>query len=254
MHTSLSYRERFQLRDDAARYDQRIYRSGTIDDLLWQVEQRLLTDIVARFRSKHPGPVAYLDFACGTGRILSHVAPLVEQATGIDVSAAMLGRAGEKAPRAQLLCKDITAAGEPIEAQYDLITSFRFLTNAEAPLRAAALQGLARRLRDERSLLAINIHANRHSYKAALAPLHWAQAKLTGAAPPQYLSVSQVTRELAAAGLRVERAIGAGFVPGKLLGLLPRAFALQMERALAGRRWLERFGVNQLFLCRKQSG
>ena len=56
----------------------------------------------------------------------------------------MLDAAVEKTGATSLLCKDITGADDRVEGQYDLITAFRFLTNAEPELRAAALAGLAR--------------------------------------------------------------------------------------------------------------
>ena len=43
----------------------------------------------------------------------------------------MLDRARSRCRQSTLICADITRTDGTIEGQYDLITAFRFLTNAE---------------------------------------------------------------------------------------------------------------------------
>ncbi len=247
-----SYRNRFMRPEDAEKYDNRVYSGDSVNDLLWDTERPLIENLVERFRAEQDR-VEYLDFACGTGRIISLVEKHVDSATGIDISPEMLKLAARKAKSAAFHCCDITRDSEAPRGQYDLITSFRFLTNAEVELRRSALACLTERLRGDDSLLLINIHSNLLSYKILLAPYHWLGKKLSKrqGSRAQCLTRGRVLSELREAGLKVEKVIGLGFVSGRLLPFMPYRLALWIERKLAGLPLLQRFGVNLLFVCRK---
>ena len=89
-------------------------------DLLWQKEQRLLDGIVERLV---PDGERYLDFACGTGRILRHCRPKVQSSTGVDVSVSMLEIARKESPSSKIICADLTTA-TPLDSQlFELITA-----------------------------------------------------------------------------------------------------------------------------------
>ena len=95
---------------------------------IWRLEQRLLFEIV---RDNFPTePPRYLDFACGTGRILGHLAPYCESALGVDVSASMLDVARRKVKRAEIIEADLTRDDRLCGQEFDLITAFRFFPNA----------------------------------------------------------------------------------------------------------------------------
>jgi len=116
-----------------------------------------------------PRPPAYIDFACGTGRITGAVAPLSATATGIDISASMLDQARAKYPHVEFLEADITRDDfrrEPV----DLVTSFRFFGNAGDELRRAALRAINRLLKPD-GFLIVNSHRNPLSLAALLARL-----------------------------------------------------------------------------------
>jgi hypothetical protein len=174
-----------------------------------------------------------------------------ETATGIDVSASMLERAGQKCRRATLIRTDITARSTPIEGRYDLITSFRFLTNAEDGLRSRALEGLRERLKDDGTLI-VNTHGNPWSHRAVLLPYHWAKDAAQGRPLFGYLSNRQARRLLHGAGFRIRKVIGMGFVPQKLSGMFSAQTAERIENGLAGRRFVQAFGLNQIFVCEKR--
>lgn len=243
-----SYRDRFRRPEDAENYQANVYQRGTVSDLLWQVEKPLLGQIAAHQRAR-VGEMHYLDFACGTGRILSFVEPYAASATGIDISSSMLELAASKT-QARLICCDISVESGGIVDKYDLVTSFRFFSNAERSLRRAVLAELAGFLRDKDSLLVINIHANPWSYRAVMIPYYWLKEKLTGVPMLPYLTRRRMLREIRAVGLEVQSVIGMGFVAGRLVPLLPFRLSLAVERKLAGAPLIQRFGVNQLFLCR----
>ena len=248
MTATTDYRTRFLRREDAEEYDNAVYRAGSVHDLLWKIEFAILSSLVDEL-CRYSKRVDYLDFACGTGRILASLEHRVDSATGIDVSDAMLLRARDRVANARLYCRDITCE-DTIEAQYDLITSFRFLTNAEPTLRAKALRALAKRLRNRQSALIINIHANPLSYKSLMVPLHYLRHKVLGAQRQQNLTRYRVKREIEDAGLRVERVIGLGFVSDKIVRMGGFRFWLWLEGKMAGLPVVDRLGVNQVFVCR----
>lgn len=139
----------------------------------------------------------YLDFACGTGRILGQLAPHFEEAVGVDVSEKMVEQARAKAPQATIhladLTKDTLSLGE-----FDLVTAFRFFGNAEDALRAEVLRALRARLRPD-GVLIINNHRN---------PAAW-RARLSGAGPMD-LTLPKLTRLLDQAGFRIVETIPIG--------------------------------------------
>lgn len=247
---SESYREKFLKDNDAINYDEGIYAHGSKSDLLWRIESTILEEIVGEMRRTHVR-VDYLDFACGTGRIISFLEDKVDSATGIDLSQAMLNRAARKVHGATLLCRDITVDGVEAEGRYDLVTCFRFLKNAEPDLRRAALRQLAMRLKGTDSLLLVTVNGgNRFRYRPWLVPYRRMRAVLTGRKLESHLTNQQARAIINEAGLFVKRAIGMGFIGTRLLKFLPWSLALRIERQLVGVPLLQAFGANQLFVCR----
>lgn len=245
-----SYRERFSDHRIAAKYDLVIYSKDSVSDAVWQLESAILEQIVAEMRQRKKR-IEYLDFACGTGRIICFLEDKVDNATGIDVSQFMLNRAANKVKRARFLCRDITPADAAVEGQYDLITCFRFLKNAEADLRQAALWQLAKRLKDVDSVLVVNCHGgNPFSFRIFLVPYHWLKALLTGQGHPKYVTNGRLRKIIKNAGLQIEKNIGYGFISGKIFTLLPSSWAMWIERKLCGVPFVQALGANQLFICR----
>jgi SAM-dependent methyltransferase len=158
--TSVDYRE-IHLRRGAS-YDATI-ASKPFDAYMARREAEVLRDVVPRLDL---GQGRYLDFACGTGRITSVVAPLVTNATGVDISESMLAVAKEKCPGTRFICADLTRES-PDLGPFDLATSFRFFGNAEDALRRSVLRALARLLRPG-GMLIVNNHRNPESIGARL--------------------------------------------------------------------------------------
>lgn len=245
-----TYREHFAPAGSGRSYDEDQYRPGSFWDLLWTFEREALDGILEEQRERS-GTVAYLDFACGTGRVLSYLEERCDTARGIDVSAEMLRRARARVRRAELLQADITRADGPIEGRYDLITAFRFVLNAEPELRRAGLRALASRLKDERSRLVLNTHGNPVSYKGLIVPLRRALGKPGG--NENLLSVKELTGLLAEVGLEPEVRLGMGILPSPITTRLPARVSLAAERMLRGIPMLEALGVNQLLVCRRKA-
>ena len=113
---------------------------GNFDAYMVTHESKILAKTVqSLFPNKVP---RYLDFACGTGRILSTVAQYAEASFGIDVSESMVSEAKQKSANTEFFITDLTSSQAPV-ADIDLITAFRFFGNAEQELRQSVLKALS---------------------------------------------------------------------------------------------------------------
>lgn len=240
----------FQEDTSGEAYDQVQYAAGSYWDVVWQLEKGVLDSVVGKLRQSK-SRIHYLDFACGTGRLLSHLEGSCDESVGIDVSAAMLAQARNRVKRARLMCRDLTDAGEPIEGRYDLITAFRFLLNADPLLREKALHALTRRLRDGDSRLVLNCHGSLPSYKVLLAPWRALRSRVSGQDRENLLWTWEVRQLLASAGLEVVDTYGMGVLPGAVLQWIPADRRIGVERALSAVKPLARLGVNQVYVCRR---
>lgn len=145
-----------------------LQRGGTYDDTLAKSpfdaymadteRAYLLRVIPTLFKGARP---RYLDFACGTGRIVQTVAPMCSEAVGVDVSPSMLAEARSKCPSVRFVEADLTSSNIDL-GLFDLVTSFRFFGNAQQGLRVAVLRALHRLLKPGAYLI-INSHRNPQS-------------------------------------------------------------------------------------------
>jgi len=67
-------------------YDEN-WRFETFDSIVWEREKNLLKYFMNRYVMKKQ---RYLDFACGTGRILHHLEDQFDSSIGVDISSNML--------------------------------------------------------------------------------------------------------------------------------------------------------------------
>ena len=244
-----TYRDHFTVTGSGGAYDEGQYGAGSFWECVWTLEKTVLDHIAAEQRARS-GTLAYLDFACGTGRVLAHLEGRCDTARGIDVSGEMLSRARKRVRLAELVCADVTASGGSVEGHYDLITAFRFVLNAEPALREAGLRALALRLKDGRSRLVVNTHGNPVSYKGIVVPFRRA-LHLRGA-DENLLSAAALARSLDEAGLEPESQFGMGVLPAPVLSRLPRNVALGLERTFSRIWGLRGLGVNQILVCRRK--
>ena len=243
----MAYGDKFLSADAADVYDSVEYSLSSVGNLLWEIEKDILRDLLKT--RIHNENLRYLDFACGTGRIVSFIAPYAVNSTGIDVSAEMLARARERSPGTLFFRKDISSE-DVIEGTYDLVTSFRFLSNVDSLTRTSALLALCARM-DSSAILVINTHTNPVSYKMFFLAWHAARGILGGNLHTRYLSTNAMRQTLSATGFEVVETIGYGFIPGKLLRLIPWHIALGLERFFRRIPLLSTFGVNQIAVCRR---
>jgi 2-polyprenyl-3-methyl-5-hydroxy-6-metoxy-1,4-benzoquinol methylase len=243
----VSYRHQFATEAAARSYDEREYATDSYGQILWQIEQEQLRTIISQLRSTHD-IIDLLDFATGSGRILSFVESLVETSVGIEISESMAQRARRRLTRSTVLCKDITVRGSELEAKYDIITAFRFVLNAEPALQELGLLALRDRLRDNSSVLVFNNHGNLWSHKALLYPMHAMRRVGRPATSGNYMTHHQVMRLMETVGLRAERVHGCGVLSARLGRFVAADRLLRWERSLAT-SMLSRAGVNHTYIA-----
>jgi len=127
--------------------------------IVWEWEQDVLKGVMSDlFEEK--SRLMYLDFACGTGRILRLLEGFMKESYGVDVSKSMLDVAEENVLSSSLILGDLTKEDIFPERYFDLITAFRFFLNAQQDLREKVLQ-VFRKIIKKNGFLIINIHMNK---------------------------------------------------------------------------------------------
>ncbi|MBN2503231.1 MAG: class I SAM-dependent methyltransferase [Anaerolineales bacterium] len=247
MTIKTEYRDQFQSREAAASYDAQ-YAQGGYAGLLDQVEKEILRERIVTIRRTHPG-IDMLDFACGTGRITAFLEALVDRSVGLDISPSMLERARMNTARTEFVCGDLTTDPALCPGPFDLIVTFRFVTNAGPQLREAALLRLRDRFRGKDSRLIFNVHRSIHSYLV----LHWVMQKLKRTAPDHdwhYMSIPEAHRLARRCGFEIESLTGFGFLSSHIAGRLPSQLALKIERLMSRIPGFNWFGSEFIAVCR----
>ncbi len=236
------------------RYEAQYAGSG-FHSRVWTLEQQILLQVVKATSG------AYMDFACGTGRVLSFLEARMQTSTGIDVSAEMLQKARQRVTRSRLLQVNLLEENlDPLPmACLDLITAFRFFLNAEDDLRRTAFACLGSLLAPGGRLV-FNIHGNKLSLRAPLVllyngfkSLYYAVAKRQPGifSFRRHLSRRQVLAYLKEAGLVCESTYSYAFIPYPLASLFPERIWRAIETLLVNKRLL--FGTHLIFVCRRAS-
>ena len=183
-----------------ADYD-RDLAAGAFDSYMTARETVLLPAIVRQLFPQTPPK--YLDFACGTGRITSLVAPLARESFGVDVSGSMIAEAARKCPSTRFVLRDLTT--EPLaDRDFDLATAFRFFGNAQDDLRRAAFRAISRQLA-RGGYFVFNNHRNLGSGRARL---QRASGRFDDHAD---LDLAKIRRLMEPAGLELVRTTGIGW-------------------------------------------
>jgi SAM-dependent methyltransferase len=173
---------------------------------IWELEQELLSKIVKKYfgNSKIPD---YLDFACGTGRVLQFIENRSVNSTGVDISGSMLKEAESNTKSAKLIETDITNNDLLGKHKYDLITAFRFFPNAQHELRKQVIEVLYYHLKDD-GFFVFNNHMNSKSLKYRIKRFLTKTKKLK-----QGMDYYEITDFMDHAGIEVIDAYHVGFLP-----------------------------------------
>jgi ubiquinone/menaquinone biosynthesis C-methylase UbiE len=127
--------------------------------IVWNWEKDILMGIIHTYYPDHLN-MRYLDFACGTGRIIRLLESHMNEAYGVDVSEPMLSIAKKTVHSTNLLLYDLTKENVFPENYFDLITAFRFFLNAQNDLRENVL-GVFEKILKGNGYLIFNIHMNK---------------------------------------------------------------------------------------------
>jgi SAM-dependent methyltransferase len=248
---AINYADRFQQKEEVSFYDATEYGAESYSSHIWRLQRPVVERVVTDFRAAHPGPVRLLDFACGTGRVLSVLEPLVDAADGVDISENMVAMARGKCTRARLLVGDILASPELLQTSYDLISCFRFVLNAEPGLRGRVLRRLRQVLRSPDGLLLVNVHGNSRSLRhPAIVWRRWRERGGRTNVMLNELSPAGAQRLLAESGFEIVRQFGFGLLPPTLYRTPLRRAAAAMDGSLAGEHFWSDCAVDILYVCR----
>lgn len=256
MRYSSAYTEHYQREDTSGlSYDRSI--ANRFELAIFELEQVLLGDLFHRLRSSDPG-TRYLDFACGTGRILAFFKDSIRSKVGVDTSPGQLELAHERVPDAELLCGNLVTHPELLQGrQFDLITSFRLFLNLEPENRVTILRALRNHLAPGGYLILDN-HMNRYSILglAALVAHKVFRMPKKPHVPPgrrgiiSTMSDHEMRRALWAAGLEVRELHRIFVLPGHgAFLLLPMRWLVQLEARLSRVPLLNLLSKNQVYVC-----
>lgn len=194
------------------------HQSGYYGALWERIEKPLILDVL---RPMSGADRKYLDFACGTGRIVNVAAGLFGEVVGADISRSMLDCA-QVPPNVRLLHIDMTR--QPLGETFDVITAFRFFLNAEDQLKRDALKAIDEHLKDGGRLVC-NVHMNATSPIGLVSRL---LNRLSGRTIRHTLSAAKFNALLIASGFLVEDVIPYGYLP-RPGSLLPGVCEVLME-------------------------
>ncbi len=130
---------------------------GSFSDYMRHREFQFLNEIVQRLFPQ--GIQRYLDFACGTGQILSRMEKMAEVSYGLDLRQSMMEAAKRKCKKSQFVVADVTNDDLKEVEPVHLITAFRFFGKAHNNLRRSVFTKLNDLLVDGGYLI-FNNHRN----------------------------------------------------------------------------------------------
>ena len=216
--------------------------------MVWRLERRLLRRIV---QDHFPdGIPSYLDFACGTGRILEFLSPVAASSTGVDLSTSMLQVARDTLADVEFINADITRDDRLGNRKFDLVTAFRFFPNAEPQLRRDALSVITRHLKAE-GILVFNNHRNRGSLTRRIVDARGRFGRNRSSGAMWGMSRLETYELVAAAGLKVEREYPLAIFPlGERHMLRPIGALEAAESILSRMRLLTPMAQNLIYVCR----
>jgi SAM-dependent methyltransferase len=211
--------------------------------LYWQnFEKPYLEKLFTRLGKEHPG--RYLDFACGTGRILELGFPHFIESVGIDISEVMLAEARRKVPGARLIQTDVMV-DSPDVGTFNVISLFRFILSAEQPLREGVLRWLRSVIAPD-GVLVLNNHLHRRSI---LGIIHRVDNAIHGrrGAPPADKDMEMLLQRFR---FRVFERYGFGVIPPwRNRRLFPSAPLLYLEQLLRKSKTLQNYAKDRIYLC-----
>ncbi len=235
------YRSSHLAPDYVGRFDGH-YISGR-GRLYWQnFEKPYLEKLFTRLGKEYPG--RYLDFACGTSRILQLGLHHFIESVGIDISEVMLAEARRKVPGARLIHTDVMV-DPPDVGKFNVISLFRFILGAEHHLREGVLRWLRSVIAPD-GVLVLNNHLNRRSM---LGIIHQVDNVIHGrrGVPPADKDVDMLLQRCR---FRVFDRYGFGVIPPwRNPRLFPSTPLLYLEHLFGKSKTLQNYAKDRIYLC-----
>lgn len=214
--------------------------------MLWRIEQTVLDRLVTELFPKGVGD--YLDFACGTGRLLRFLGQKAQSISGVDISENMLEVARRNCPQAKLTCGDLTRESLLGERRFDLISAFRFFPNAEDELRRDAMDALVKHLSPS-GFLIFNNHTSPTGLSRRIAA---GLGRSSQSAGYRLMAREEAASLVTGAGLQIVREIPIASLPMTEHHLLrPLAFFESIERVLTRVPATLSIAQNIVYACRR---
>lgn len=238
-----SYRDSHVGEDRGLQYD--ATHANKVDALIWDTFIKGIVASEAQACADRGGR-RYLDFACGTGRVLKIGQPFFPDSLGIDISDDMLAVARDRVPDAKFICADVTHDPDVASGPFDYVSIFRFILNAERSLSMQVLGWLASNM-EPGAVLVGNNHMSRYSFRGIATVLSNA---LLGTRL-NHLSRGEVTRMLEESGFKVRKWSGYRVLPsfrGK--PVLGRTLQRALEKILHA-IGLGRLGSEHVFVAER---
>jgi len=226
-------------------YDNELFSEGKFDYEMWVKERAILKELTKKYTNRG----RYMDFACGTGRVLSFLEDNFNEALGLDISKDMLSVAQKKITKASLVCGDVTENPALVNGKFDCITSFRFFLNAQDELRHKALDFIGDKLRDDNSVFIFNIHGNKFSTRWFLVIFD----KIFNISKQNQMSINEIKAMIKPHGLDIVEYHGAGFLYKIFYKYMPSILWHFFENIFEKISFLKPFSLYFIFVCKKKS-
>jgi len=203
------YRNSHQAPEKGVTYDQ-TFQEYPYRKYVWSWEKNVLKDVIEHYFQPSM-KIRYLDFACGTGRIIGYLEDLVGPSIGVDISDSMLQVGCQNVKRSMLVQADLTQENILAGKTFDLITAFRFFLNAQPALRKESISIMSALL-SEQGCLVFNIHMNEGSIAERI---RWLSHRVKGYPRGKYHSMGRdaVHQMVQEAGLQVVGTYHFGLLP-----------------------------------------
>ena len=227
------------------KYEQKMFHSKTYETAIWQLEKHILDKLIQLRNFNN-----FLDFACGTGRVVSYLESKVKNSYGLDVSQDMVRVAESKTTRTNFLIKDITQQGVgELADRFDLITAFRFFLNAEPNLRVQAIKAIEEIL-EPSGLFIFNIHQRKPSVNYFLARFKALIKRKPLTA--NWLSKKEVKEFIESSKLEIREIYSYVALPRFLFRFLPKKIWFFLEKIFISRKI--HLGSYLIIVCKKDNG
>jgi 2-polyprenyl-3-methyl-5-hydroxy-6-metoxy-1,4-benzoquinol methylase len=237
-----NYRSRYKSKENAKSYDGLYDNTEQYYTYIWDnYEKPCLEDIAKKSGRDNK----YLDFACGSGRVICVLEKYFSKSLGIDISKEMVLLAKKRCKRSKFRVADITKNKISLAYQPDIITSFRFFLHAQPLLREEVFFRLSKVLAEDGRII-LNIHGNKYSFHGIYALL----SRLSGR-PIASLSYREVKGLCNRNNLKIKKIYGFGFLPRFMKKVLGAKLYRRFDDYLKDTP-LKIFGFSVVYICEKK--